>query len=156
MSTIGNQNKHEIDGHALALQAVDLPVSAVIRRLHGFLSTNTFSTLRGPDEVAYQVPASKVLEIYAVEAGSNSNNLSGRILYGDTSPGVSGAAPTNPIYYGTGTSSSVDCMQTTSTDNYTTRRAIYFRVPASKYPIFANGNPGANAWISVLAVERDA
>lgn len=151
MATIQNVNKQELNATSLAIAGVDLPAGATVIRLHAFVSGATYSVMRTAAEVAYQVPASKVLDIYEIDGQDNGTSASVRVLYGTTSSGVSGAAPTSPIYYGTGTSSAVDCFVTS---NARPKRPIFFQVPATMFPTIQNATGGANCWFSLLAIER--
>jgi hypothetical protein len=131
--------------------------SGTVRVLHCTIVAAAYSVLRNMDGSVYQVPASKVLDIYAMELQDNGTAAVCRLLYGSTSSGISGSAPSNPIYYGSGSSSSADMIQSIGTNqDKTLRKAIGFSVPAANYPTFQNSNAGANVFAVFFGIERAA
>lgn len=122
-------------------------------------ASQKYSTLRQSSASAgYVVPASKTFYCRAsafllISAAAAAKN--GYIGYADTDAGISGAAPTNPVYYGqsAGGSYALPANINGTAQNPRIEAVTLFTIPTGKYP-FVTLSSGLESQCRLYGYER--
>lgn len=124
--------------------------TGTVIQLVAWAGANNYSTLRTSSGADYVASGSGLLLLSVTAADTNGAGTGGILyaLYGDTAVFNSGSAPTNPVYYVSGSTTVTEAFRYGQVVPVT--MPFHFLIPSGKYPCFRFVTDAGSAHITAL------